>query len=179
MVIPGLVLTSASASAPRVPLPFGRPRRPLPVAPRLRGAAGARRAEPASAGGVSVTVASADAAASRRSYSSTSGLSSFSRASISCRFSSRKSADGMYVSPYRQWTVTGKQRSRPHPLVHRILVGRAFPLPARGLRASAQLERPRRQRLSCAEAPELGDTAANGSTQGEHGRDRRQRRRTP
>ena len=29
--MPGLERTSASASAPRVPVPFGRPRRPLPL----------------------------------------------------------------------------------------------------------------------------------------------------
>src|SRR5919112_1512731 len=44
IVIPGLSFTSASASAPRVPLPFGRPRRPVPLLElrRLAGALAAR-----------------------------------------------------------------------------------------------------------------------------------------
>jgi hypothetical protein len=40
--MPGLALTMESASAARVPLPFGLPRRPVWVAPRLRVAAVAR-----------------------------------------------------------------------------------------------------------------------------------------
>src|SRR5204862_1205937 len=110
MVIPGWPCTKESACAARVPLPLRRPARRLPGGrPGLRlafvvvrvalerltepfGRPGRRRrvmvvaleAEPP-------TPASAEAAASRRLYSSTAGLSSLSRLVISWRFSSRKS----------------------------------------------------------------------------------------
>src|SRR5580692_258226 len=119
MVIPGCPCTNDRASAARVPLPLRLPARPflgrpgLPAAfgaatvavavaaflalPEPRGRPGPRRRGAATAA-VTVledvdppTPARAAAAASRRPYSSTRGLSSFSRLVISWRFSSRKS----------------------------------------------------------------------------------------
>ena len=92
MVMPGRAFTSSSAWMARVPEPFGRPRRPVPLlfARALRARRGAVAVDAARGLGVP-TPESACSAASRRWYSSTSGRSSFSRAEISLRFSSRKS----------------------------------------------------------------------------------------
>src|SRR5277367_6836715 len=117
IVMPGCPCTKAYASAARVPLPLRRPaRRFLPggrpgflragfVAVAVAAAARLRLTEPFGRPGprrrgLAVAVAaafdpptpsSAEAAASRRVYSSTRGFSSVSRSVISRRFSSRKS----------------------------------------------------------------------------------------
>src|ERR1039458_9937285 len=115
MVMPGCPCTKDRASAARVPLPLRRPARRLAGRPGLRAALGAagvalaRLAEPrgrpgprrrVTAGAAAVlapeavdppTPARADAAASRRLYSSTRGLASFHLLVVSWRFSSRKS----------------------------------------------------------------------------------------
>src|SRR5436190_19349072 len=122
MVIPGWPCTKESACAARVPLPLRRPARLLPAGrPGLRLAFVVvrvvleRLAEPLGRPGprrrVVVTVedeprtpASAEAAASRRLYSSTAGLSSLSRLVISWRFSSRKSGT---VQPLYWVLITG------------------------------------------------------------------------
>src|SRR5437870_8364003 len=115
MVIPGCPFTNDNACAARVPLPLRRPARRLPGGrPGLRfgfafvtvallaaftrlvfeprGRPGPRRRGVALVGPEPRTLVSAEAAASRRLYSSTAGLSSRSRWVISWRFWSRKSA---------------------------------------------------------------------------------------
>jgi hypothetical protein len=97
MVMPGRSRTRSSACAERVPLPRGRPRRAPPDEERDE----ARRVRRAGAAAAVAVLAndvllpmpdSAASAASSSRYSSTSGCSSLSRAWISLRFSSRKSA---------------------------------------------------------------------------------------
>ena len=95
--MPGRSPTSSSAWAARVPEPRGRPRRPLDE-PTGGGGWAPRRA------GLDLRAGEGAWAASRRLYSSTSGRSSFSRAWISLRFSSRKSAIRATLSV--QLTVT-------------------------------------------------------------------------
>src|SRR5664280_889152 len=117
IVMPGWPCTNDSASAARVPLPLRRPARRFAGRPAFlrvafagavveaalrltepRGRPGPRRRGAVAVAVVAVAVVEepptpcrAEAAASRRLYSSTAGFSSFSRCAISWRFSSRKS----------------------------------------------------------------------------------------
>ncbi len=95
IVIPGWAFTSSWAWMARLPLPRGRPRLPPPLEDERR-----RRREPLRVL-VVPTPDRAAAAFSRRWYSSTIGRSSFSRASISLRFSSRKSVTSNSPVPLR------------------------------------------------------------------------------
>src|SRR3954453_17504615 len=92
IVMPGFARTSSSACLERVPLPFGRPRRLVPVLVLVRRARVPARRRAGGEVPFAVTPSRACAAASSRVYSSTRGRSSFSRAWISRFLSSRKSA---------------------------------------------------------------------------------------
>src|SRR3954453_4069141 len=92
IVMPGFARTSSSACLERVPLPFGRPRRLVPVLVLVRRARVPARRRAGGEWPFAVTPSRACAAASSRVYSSTRGRSSFRRAWISRFLSSRKSA---------------------------------------------------------------------------------------
>src|SRR4051812_49915357 len=108
--MPGRVRTSSSACFDRVPLPRGRPRRPLapppdprrvvplPPDPRVRRVDVPPLAPALSADRPPPTPSSAAAAASRRGYLSTSGRSSFHPAVISRFFSSKKTVIALHCT---------------------------------------------------------------------------------